>query len=105
MKLHTGVYFFVSLALHKKQMKPGLSKLTHKKRLYLSFMIYNGVHKLKSQKWNEVSITDQVILQAVSFDLPRKYREEKDGRRLWSQGMIKLVRLSMASGGGRGLRS
>ena len=65
-KLHTGVYFFVSLSLHKKQMKPGLSKLTRKKRLYLSFMIYNGVHKVKSQKWNEVSITDQVTLPAES---------------------------------------
>ena len=66
MKLHTGVYFFVSLALHKKRMKPGLATLIRKKRLYLSFMIYNGVHKLKSQKWNEVSITDQVTLQAES---------------------------------------
>ena len=27
-------------------------------------MINNGVHKLKSQKWNEVSITDHVTLQA-----------------------------------------
>ena len=89
MKLHTGVYFFVSLALHKKQMKPGLSKLTHKKRLYLSFMIYNGVHKLKSQKWNEVSITDQVTLQAESpsiflENIGKRKMEGDSGRRVWS---------------------
>ena len=65
-------------------------------------MIYNGVHKVKLQKWNEVSIiTDQVYpASRVSFDLPRKYQEKEDGRRLWLQGMIKLVRQSLASVGG-----
>ena len=69
-------------------MQPGLSKLTHKKRLYLSFMIYNGVHKVKLQKWNEVSmITDQVTLLAESpsifLENIRKRKMEGDsGRRV-----------------------
>ena len=42
-------------------------------------MIYNGVHKLKSRKWNEVSITDQVTLQAES---PSTFLENIGKRKL-----------------------
>ena len=69
-------------------------------------MIYNGVHKLKSQKWNEVSITDQVTLQA---DSPSIFLEIS-GRGSWKETLVtgydqvgKIVNGQW--GGGEGLRS